>query len=128
MIIGQVFRSFVHAFSGIKIVFKEEQNFRIQIALAVLVVVMMFIFSLSVIEKSVLTLLIIIVLVLEMLNSVLERFIDVFKPRVHTYIRDIKDIAAGAVFLSSLGSLLVGLVIFYPHIKELLFNLLKYII
>lgn len=108
-------KSFANAFRGMKTVFFEEQSFRIQIAAAIFVVVLMFVFPLSVTEQSILILLIIIVLALEMLNSVLERFIDVYKPRVHTYIKDIKDIAAGAVFLASLGSLLVGIIIFYPY-------------
>jgi len=117
-------KSLMHAFRGVKTVFKEEQSFRIQIVSAVLVVAFMFIFPLTVVEKCILMLLIIIVLSLEMLNSVLERFIDVFRPRVHTYIRDIKDIAAGAVFLSSLGSLLVGLIIFYPYAYVLIKQLI----
>ncbi|MFH1193720.1 MAG: diacylglycerol kinase [bacterium] len=116
--------SFRHAFYGLRTVFKEERSFRIQIVSAIFVIILMFALSLSIVEKSILILLIIIVLALEMLNSVLERFIDVFKPRVHTYIRDIKDIAAGAVFLSSLGSLLVGLIIFYPHALVLIKQLI----
>lgn len=117
---NQFLRSFKHALRGVKIVFKEEKNFRFQIAAAAAVVILMFLFPLSVIEKSVLILLIIIVLVLEMLNSVLERFIDVFKPRMHEYIKDIKDIAAGAVFFASIGSFLIGIIIFYPHILTLI--------
>ena len=113
-------KSFRSAIRGIISVFKEENNFRIQIILAVFVVVLMFVFNLSSIERGLLVLMILIVLILEMLNSVLERFIDVLKPRVHTYIRDMKDIAAGAVLLASLGSALVGIIIFYPHIKLLL--------
>lgn len=117
---NQFFKSFAHALRGVKIVFKEEKSFRLQIAAGAAVVLLMFLFSLSVVEKSILVLLIIIVLVLEMLNSVLERFIDVFKPRVHEYIKDIKDIAAGAVFFASLGSLIVGFIIFFPHVLTLI--------
>jgi len=101
-------------------VFKEENNFRIQIVLAIFVVVLMFFFNLSSIERGLLVLMILIVLVLEMLNSVIERFIDVLKPRVHTYVRDMKDIAAGSVLLASIGAILIGIIIFYPHIKILL--------
>ncbi|MFA5133194.1 MAG: diacylglycerol kinase [Patescibacteria group bacterium] len=116
----QFFKSFGHAVRGIIIVFKEEQSFRVQVLAAFIVLALMFVFPLNIVEKSILILLIIIVLALEMLNSVLERFIDVFKPRVHEYIKDIKDIAAGAVFISSLGSFLIGIIIFYPHVYILI--------
>ncbi|MBU1179520.1 diacylglycerol kinase family protein [Patescibacteria group bacterium] len=122
---GQLIKSFVNAFKGIKTVFKEEQNFRIQIFIAILVVILMNIFTLSIAEKSVLILLILSVLVLELFNSILERLVDVFKPRVHSYIKDIKDIAAGAVLLSSVGAVFVAIVIFYPHIESLIFKLLR---
>lgn len=108
--------SFVHAFRGVKTVFREERNFRIQILAGTLVISSSFILSLSVMEKSVLALLVIIVLSLEMLNSILERFVDVLKPRVHSYVKDVKDIAAGAVLISSLGAVAVGIIIFYPHV------------
>lgn len=125
MFINQLFRSFAHAVSGIRTAFKEEQSFRVQIAAAIFVIVLMFVFSLNIIEKSVLILLIIIVLALEMLNSILERLIDVYKPRLHSYVRDIKDIAAGAVFLASLGAAVVGILIFYPYIRGLLPNVIS---
>lgn len=118
-------KSFINALKGIRVVFKEERNFRIQIGIAILVLALMNIFSLSIVEKSVLILLITMVLILELLNSILERLIDVFKPRVHNYIKDIKDIAAGAVFLTSLGAFLIGAIIFYPHVADLIKNLIK---
>lgn len=113
-------RSFKNALKGIKTVFKEERNFRIQIIVAVVVVVLMQIFSLGVLEKSILILLILIVLLLELFNSIIERFSDIVKPRIHTYIKDIKNIAAGAVFIAALASFIIGIIIFYPHICEIL--------
>tara|TARA_B100000315_G_scaffold239463_1_gene258284 strand:- start:463 stop:837 length:375 start_codon:yes stop_codon:yes gene_type:complete len=117
---NQLIRSFKNAFKGVKKVFQEERNFRIQIMAAIFIVILMNVFVLSIVEKSILILLIIAVLVLELFNSILERLVDVFKPRVHTYIKDIKDIAAGAVLLTALGSLFVGVIIFYPHIRDLI--------
>jgi diacylglycerol kinase len=108
--------SFANALKGIRVVFKEERNFRIQVAAATLILILMNIFPLSTIEKCILILLISVVLILELGNSILERLADVFKPRVHTYIKDVKDIGAGMVFLSSVGALLIGVIIFSPHL------------
>ncbi|MFC1612682.1 diacylglycerol kinase, partial [Patescibacteria group bacterium] len=87
---------------------------------AIFIVILMYVFSLTIIEKSILLLLIIAVLVLELSNSIMERLVDVFKPRVHNYIKDIKDIAAGAVLLTALGASAIAIIIFYPHIKDLI--------
>ena len=118
-------KSFVNALKGLKVVFKEERNFRIQIGAAIIVLILMNIVSLSIVEKSILILLIVVVLILELFNTVLERLIDIFKPRVHSYVKDIKDIVAGAVFLSSLGALFIGIIIFYPSIADLIKKLIK---
>lgn len=116
----ELVKSLANAARGITTVFKEERNFRIQIFAGSIVILLSFALSLSIIEKSILVLLVVIVLTLEMLNSILERFVDVLKPRVHGYVKDAKDIAAGAVLVSSLGSLIVGTIIFYPHIFNLI--------
>ena len=120
MATDRLIKSFINALKGLKVVFKEERNFRIQIGVAIIVLILMNIIFLSIVEKCILILLIVIVLVLELFNSVLERLIDVFKPRVHSYVKDIKDIVAGAVFLSSLGALFIGIIIFYPSIADLI--------
>lgn len=120
MATNRLLGSFVNATKGIAVVFKEEKNFRIQIIAAIIILFLMNIFPLSTIEKCILILLIVIILILELLNSILERLADVFRPRVHNYIKDIKDIAAGAVFLSSLGAFLIGIIIFYPYILNLI--------
>ena len=122
---NQFLKSFTNAFKGISTVFKEERNFRIQLIIAIIVILLMYVFALNIIEKSILILLIIAVLVLELFNSILERLVDVFKPRVHGYIKDIKDIAAGAVLLSSIGAAVIAIIIFCPHVMDLLLSLLK---
>ena len=59
------------------------------------------------------------VLSLEIINSIFERIIDGFKPRIHPIVRDVKDAMAGAVLIVSLISILVGVVIFWPYVAEL---------
>lgn len=116
---GGIIKSFSNAFRGMRVAF-SERSFRLQVLAAIAVVAMMFFFNVSLVEKSVLVLLIIIVLILEILNSILERLVDVLKPRMHTYVKDVKDMAAGAVFVASVGAAVVGIIIFWPHIKDLI--------
>ncbi len=108
-------QSFKDALRGVKYVFANEQNFRVQVYLAVLVLAMIWLFNLRNAEIVVILLLITIVLILELLNSALEKFVDLLKPRLSFQIEIIKDIMAAMVFLASFSALLIGLVIFWPH-------------
>jgi diacylglycerol kinase len=120
-----VIKSFSNALRGIRVAF-GERSFRLQILAAIAVLAMMLLFNISLVEKSILILLIIIVLILEILNSILERLVDVLKPRMHSYVKDVKDMAAGAVFVASIGAAAVGIIIFYPHIQNLLEQIFKF--
>lgn len=97
-------------------IFKEEQNFRIQILAGAVALTLMFVLPTRNWEKTALILVVSFVLVLELINSIFERVVDMMKPRVHFYVEAVKDIMAAAVFLASLAALAVGLIIFLPYL------------
>lgn len=109
-------KSVIHALRGVSVVFRSEQSFRLQVYLGVFVLVFAGLFQVNTFEWIMLVLLIGSVLILELINSILERIVDSFKPRIHPIVRDIKDMMAGAVLIASLISAAVGVVIFYPHL------------
>lgn len=112
-------RSIRDAGKGIVFVFKTEQNFRVQTTMAILVLVLSFVFSLRTWEIILIILLVMMVMTMEMLNTAVEKFADLLMPRLHHYIYVIKDVMAGAVLLTSLGSAVVGVMIFWPHFINL---------
>lgn len=113
--IKQLVKSFHYASRGILVAWKSEQSFRVQVGVAALVVFLIFWLAVPLWQAVALLLLIILVLTLEIINSILERFVDVFKPRIHPMVEEIKDLMAGAVLIASLGALIVGLLIFVPY-------------
>ena len=115
----KLFKSFRHAFRGLKYALKNEQNFQLEVLGGVFVVVLMCLFPTSGLEKIALFIVIFAVLVIELINTIFERVVDMLKPRVHPYAQVVKDIMAAAVLLSSIGALIVGVGIFYPYIKDL---------
>ncbi|HAU66688.1 TPA: diacylglycerol kinase [Candidatus Uhrbacteria bacterium] len=121
--LSRLVKSFSHALRGVRVAFKTEQSFRIQIGIAFFVLLFAFFFQIQAFEWIVLLLLVESVLILELINSIFERIIDTFKPRIHPVVRDIKDIMAGVVLLGSLISLFVGITIFFPHVLELVRSL-----
>ncbi len=112
-------KSFKDAYNGMRYVYVNEQNFRIQLFASFLIILMMLIFDLSKGEVIVILFLVLLVLVLELLNSAIEKFLDVIKPRMHLQVALVKDIMAAMVLLASVSAVLIGLVVFLPHILAL---------
>ncbi len=110
--------SVVNALRGVKYASKE-QNFKMQAIISVIVVFFALYFNLRTWEQISLILIIVFILVLEILNTIFERVVDILKPRVHPYAKVIKDMMAAAVLISSIGAVLIGIIIFWPHIKNL---------
>jgi len=118
--VKRLFKSFKYAFKGFLIVLKEEQSFQIQLIVGAGVISLIFYFNIKPWEAMLLILLVIAVLVLELINSIFERIIDVLKPRLQLYVEEIKDIMAATVLLSSFVAAIVGIMIFWPYVKNLL--------
>lgn len=109
--------SFKNSFHGLKVAFFEEQSFKIQTIMALIVVVLMFSFPLHYIERAILILSISFVLGLELLNSQIERALDLAQFDHNPKIKDIKDLSTAAVLIAAVGALIVGLFIFIPYLS-----------
>ncbi len=118
--IKKFLKSLRHAIDGLSYAATHEKNFRIEIVVAVLVVFFIFIFKVKGWEAIVLILMIMWVLIAELINTVLERIVDILKPRIHPYAHLIKDLMAGAVLISAVVAIIVGIIIFYPYCSRLL--------
>ncbi|HAZ29085.1 MAG TPA: hypothetical protein DCY48_04940 [Candidatus Magasanikbacteria bacterium] len=114
----KLFHSIHAATRGIRYVFSHEQNFRIQLSIGFLVFWAGVFFRLSRNEIIVILWLILFILVLELVNSAVEKFMDIVKPRLSMHVEITKDIMAGVVFLASCGAALIGIIIFFPHVIE----------
>lgn len=111
-------RSLRFAFHGLAQVWHAEQNFRIQ--LSVLIVVMVGAIGMRVRswELIAITLAGGSVLVLECINSAVERLLDLVQPRLHGYVREIKDVMAGAVLIAAVGAAVIGAVVLVPYLID----------
>lgn len=116
-------RSYSHAWHGLLFVFKTENNIWYHSAAVILVVLCGWFFQVSSVEWMVISLLCGLVLMAELFNTALEKLLDFISPQHHHQVGLIKDIAAGAVLIISLTSLLIGMLIFIPKI---LFHLNSY--
>lgn len=113
------FTSLKIAISGLRTAFKEEQSFRIQILIGIIVILFMIALNLNPLEISILVLAILLVLGLELINSQIERFLDLIQPDHYPKVKIIKDISAAAVLVAALGTIIVGILILLPHLLDL---------
>ena len=111
---------FHYAFRGVYLAVKIDRNAKIQIAVALAVLLLAFVLRVSVIEFLFVIVASFLVIILELINTALEKTMDFIHQDYHPEIGMIKDILAGAVWLTAVMSLVIGLTIFLPKIIKLL--------
>ena len=108
--------SFKNAISGIRHTYKNERNILIQSIFAVIAITCGIFFKISLIEWMILAIVIFIVLICELFNTAIEDLSDAVDENYNEKIKMVKDVAAGAVTLSSLLSVIVGIMMFLPKL------------
>ena len=113
--------SLKHAGAGLKRVFIEERNFRIQFFCTLAVVIVGILLKIDRGEWLVVVLLCILVLILEMVNTAIEAIVDMTVGRqFHECAQKAKDVAAGAVVIAAIAALVNGVIIFLPAVINLI--------
>lgn len=113
-------KSFAHAGRGLWVFIKTTHNAWIHIVVAVVVIALAIWFDVTRFEWMMLVFACGLVLAAEAFNTAIEIDIDLTSPNYHPYAKDTKDVAAGAVLVSAITSLIVGALIFGPYILALI--------
>ncbi len=108
------------AFLGIKNAFKREQTFRFELIYGIVTIILGILFALNAIEFSIILICIGVTLSFELLNSQIEKTVDILKPEFSQQAKTIKDMSAAAVLIVVIISIIVGILIFLPHFLKLL--------
>lgn len=112
-------QSGTHAVRGILEMLRSQHNAWVHAVATLVVVAAGCVFGVTATQWCLLILAIMAVWVAEGLNTAFEFLCDVASPDFHPLIKKSKDVAAGAVLLSALGAAAVGLIIFAPHLYDL---------
>ncbi|MBN9382748.1 MAG: diacylglycerol kinase family protein [Chitinophagaceae bacterium] len=107
-------RSFYYAAIGIKQFFRQEHNARIHLAAAIVAGLLAWRLKVSRGEAIALVIVIGLVWVTEMLNTCIEKAMDMITREHHPQVKIIKDLAAGAVLIAAITAVIVGSFIFIP--------------
>lgn len=108
--------SFKHALAGILYNLTTQPNFRVHLFFAALAVTLGYYLKLLRWEWLVLLFTILLVLVAEMVNTALEAMTDLITNEYRQEAKVAKDAAAGMVLVAAIGAVIVGVVIFLPHL------------
>lgn len=109
-------KSFAHAGRGLRVFIKTTHNAWIHLAVLVLAIFFGFYFHITRIEWIMIIFVSGLVLAAEAFNTAIEIDMDLTSPKYHPYARDTKDVAAGAVLISAIAALVVGILIFWRYI------------
>jgi undecaprenol kinase len=110
--------SFKYATRGIIQVFRSERSFRLQLVIFAVTVIAGLIFSISGTEWVFILAAGGVVLVCEMINTAIEYVTDLVTEEYRILAKHIKNISAGAVLVSSVIAVVIGLIIFIPYFLE----------
>jgi diacylglycerol kinase len=118
--LNKLVRSFGHALAGIKFAIIHNQNLRIHFATALFVITASIFFHVTPFEKGILGVMILLVITAEMINTSIEEMADLILKEHSREAKIAKDVSAGMVLLTAVGSVIVGLLIFVPYVLRYL--------
>ena len=104
-----------HAVNGLRFVFKEERNFKIELLIGTAILVVCYYFNFDYVEILFIVVSIIFVISAEIINTAIEDLCNKIEPNHDQVIKKIKDMMAGFVLVLTTGAVIVGIVVFYNH-------------
>lgn len=99
---------------------RVERNARFHLIIAIITLVIAVLLGVSNAELAAIFFAIIMVFIAEVINTAIEKILDIVEPDHSEDVRIIKDIAAGAVLVAAIGAAAIGLAIFIPYFTEML--------
>lgn len=117
---NKVLRSLRYACFGLKFCFETQRNMIIHAVIGAAILILGAVLRVSLTGMLFLLSAVMIVLVAEAFNTALEKTIDIYTKERNHLAQTAKDVAAGAVLLTTIFAVLVGLVVLGPPLWRLL--------
>lgn len=112
-------RSFRYARRGLQRALATENSFRIHVLVAAIISFCLIALRVSGRDAAIIILIMASILNLELVNTIVERFVDILEPRVHPYVGVIKDLMAAAVLIMSIAAILIAMLVLGPYLTNL---------
>lgn len=108
-----------YAFKGALLLLKTEHSIQAQAIIATCVTILGIVFNITATEWMMQIFAIGLIMSLEGANTAIEAIADFIHPEFHAKIGKIKDIAAGAVFITAITATIIGLIIYIPYFIDI---------
>lgn len=115
---GSLRWSFTWAFEGIVYVLRTQRNMRIHVIAGTIGILLALVMGVSRLEFIAVLAAVSIVLIAEMFNTAIEATIDALVTHFHPLVKVAKDVAAGAVLVSTVNALAVAYLVFYNRLTD----------
>ena len=112
--------SIKYCLEGINFVITNESNFKKEIVIGIIALLLSYILKISRIEFTIILIMIALVLTSEIINTSIEKVVDLYTKDYNNLAKIAKDVSAGSVLVMSIFSLLVGVIIFLTKIINVL--------
>ncbi len=109
-------KGFAYAINGLNNAILSEHNLKLHILIASCVIVLSYVLHLSAIEWAIILGCIALVIGAELMNTAIEKTVDLVSPTFNPKAGLIKDISAGAVLVCAIVAAIIGVLIFLPKI------------
>jgi diacylglycerol kinase (ATP) len=109
-------KSFHYALQGIHYAFRSQQNVRIHFLVGIIVIAAALFFRVNPFEMGILAIVILLVIAVEMVNTAIEKMVDLIIQEHHDDAKIAKDVASGMVLITAIGAVIVGILIFTPYV------------
>lgn len=113
--LNRIITKFNYAFKGLKIAITTDNSFKIHFIFVLPVVASAIYLGFNQFEWIVVSLSIGIVLIAELFNTSIEYLVKMFTGEYHELAEKLLDISAGAVLMSALLAIVMGLIVYIPH-------------
>ena len=113
-------KSFHYATEGIHYALMHDQNLVVHFIIACAVILLSIVLDVTPFEMGILGVTILVVISTEMINSAIEKMVDLITKEHRAEAKIAKDVSAGMVLLTSIGAIIIGFLIFLPHVLRLL--------
>lgn len=118
-----LYKSFQFTFQGLFYLLRNERNFKIHVAALLINLALIFLLNISMIDSTIIIGACFLVLITEAVNTSIEKICDYIQPNFDPKIGVIKDIAGAAVLLSAIAAVIIGIIIYWQPVFNIIQNI-----
>lgn len=97
---------------------RSEPNLSVHLLFGSIAIIFAYFLEFTNIEFAILTISVFSVIILELINTAIEKLVDMYSTKISDQARQIKDISAAVVLLSAISSIIIGVFLFLPKLLK----------